>query len=94
MEIEFERIEIGERVKDEIFEKLDLNDDDVLILMDTTIKNHKDKSDLECFSESVSFMGNADVLVMGKGWESARGCSLEHDIALAYDLPIVYDDGE
>ena len=29
---------------------------------------------------------------MGHGWENARGCKLEHEIAKAYNMPIVYLD--
>jgi hypothetical protein len=61
-------------------------------IMSTVIENHTEKSALECLSESILFMSMTDVLAMGFGWENARGCSLEHDIALAYDVPIVYLD--
>ena len=64
--------------------------DDNCEIMSTVIENHNEKSALECFSESILFMSMADVLAMGFGWENARGCSLEHDIALAYDVPVVY----
>ncbi len=59
-------------------------------VMDTFIEDHESKTDLECFAESVKFLSQADVLVMGRGWEDARGCKLEHDIAQAYGLQIYY----
>jgi len=66
--------------------------DDNCEIMSTIIENHNEKSALECFSESILFMSMADVLAMGFGWENVRGCNLEHDIALAYDVPVVYLD--
>lgn len=66
--------------------------DDNCEIMSTVIENHNEKSALECFSESILFMSMADVLAMSYGWENARGCNLEHDIALAYDVPVVYLD--
>lgn len=63
---------------------------DNYIVLDTTVKDHENKSDLECFSESIGFMSKCDVLVMGVGWSTARGCKLEHDIAKAYNVPILY----
>ena len=63
---------------------------DNYIVLDTTVKDHESKSDLECFSESIMFMSKCDVLVMGVGWSTARGCKLEHDIAKAYNVPILY----
>ena len=26
-----------------------------------------------------------------KGWENARGCKIEHEVALAYGLEIIYE---
>ena len=37
-------------------------------------------------------MSMADVLAMGFGWENARGCKLEHEIAKAYGVHIIYLD--
>ena len=27
-----------------------------------------------------------------KGWEKARGCKIEHDAAVAYDLKVIYEE--
>ena len=66
--------------------------DDNCVIEATVIKNHEEKSALECFSESIFFMSQVDVLAMGFGWENARGCKLEHQIAKAYGLSVVYLD--
>lgn len=56
------------------------------------IENPEEKTELECFSESIFHMSQSDILAMGYGWENARGCKLEHEIAKAYNMPIVYLD--
>lgn len=59
-------------------------------ILDTTVPDYDKKTDLQCFSESISFMAQADILVMGIGWENTRGCILEHEIATAYNLDVLY----
>ena len=61
-------------------------------IISSVIENPEEKSELECFSESIFFMSMADVLAMGFGWENARGCKLEHEIAKAYGVHIIYLD--
>lgn len=64
--------------------------DDNIEITASIVENHTEKSELECFSESIFFMSQADILAMGFGWENSRGCKLEHEIAKAYNLPVVY----
>lgn len=64
--------------------------DDNCEIIASVIEDHKTKSELECLSESIFFMSQADILAMGFGWENARGCKLEHTIAKEYNVPIVY----
>ena len=61
-------------------------------IRDSIIENHEEKTELECFSESIFHMSQSDMLAMGYGWENARGCKLEHEIAKAYNMPILYLD--
>ena len=34
----------------------------------------------------------ADAVYFMKGWEEARGCKIEHDCCIAYDVPVLYED--
>jgi len=43
-------------------------------------------------AKSIEFLSYADVLYMCKGWEKARGCVIEHDIAKAYGIEIIYEE--
>jgi len=46
-----------------------------------------------CFlAKSVENMSLCDVAYFCKGWEDTRGCKIEHDIAKAYGLKIIYDN--
>ena len=64
--------------------------DDNCEIIASVVEDHEQKSPLECFSESIFFMSMADILAMGYGWENARGCKLEHEIAKAYHVEVVY----
>lgn len=41
------------------------------------------KSLLDCLSE-------ADIVIFAPNWSSARGCKIEHDVAVAYGLEVFY----
>lgn len=38
---------------------------------------------------SILMMAEADAVYFMEGWEKGRGCRLEHDICVAYDIPIL-----
>jgi hypothetical protein len=45
-----------------------------------------------CFlSKSIENMSLCDKAYFTKGWENARGCKIEHEIALQYGLEIIYE---
>mgnify|MGYP003511743816 FL=1 len=45
-----------------------------------------------CFlGKSVENMSLCHAAYFAKGWEEARGCKLEHDIAVAYGLTVIYE---
>lgn len=46
-----------------------------------------------CFlARSVDNMSKCHVAYFCKGWENARGCKIEHEIAKAYGLEILYEE--
>lgn len=49
---------------------------------------HKHK-DIYCLSYSIKCLSDADMVFFAKGWESARGCKIEHEIAEQYGLEII-----
>lgn len=45
-----------------------------------------------CFlAKSLENMSKCHAVIFAEGWESARGCKIEHDAALAYGLEILYE---
>ena len=42
-------------------------------------------------AKSLENMAKCHVVYFCKGWELARGCKLEHDVAKAYGLNIIYE---
>lgn len=49
----------------------------------------------ECRRESLLYLGHAieqmayvDYVFFGNGWSKARGCCVERDVALSYDIPV------
>lgn len=46
-----------------------------------------------CFlAKSLEHMANCHAVYFCKGWEKARGCRIEHDVAEAYGLTILYEE--
>lgn len=46
------------------------------------------------FAESVEGMSHCHAVYFCKGWESARGCKLEHAVAEAYGLTLIYEEDD
>ena len=42
-------------------------------------------------AKSIEMLASADVAVFVKGWHNARGCKLEFDCCVQYDIPVVFD---
>jgi hypothetical protein len=45
-----------------------------------------------CFlAKSLENMSQCSIVYFAKGWENARGCKIEHEVALQYGLEIIYE---
>ncbi len=42
-------------------------------------------------SKSVEAISKVDAVMFMNGWEKARGCRIEHDICLQYEIPTMYE---
>ena len=67
-------IEEGHEVLDTVFENAPA-DEDVAIYM---------------LSQSIRYVGKADALYFTRGWENARGCKIEHEVAVQYGKEVFY----
>lgn len=61
-------------------------------VLDTVFENAPTDEDVAIYmlSQSIRFLGRADMVVFMKGWEYARGCKIEHEVAVNYGKEIVY----
>lgn len=83
-EIEQERKEIIEKVRKH-FKKIKIE------VIDSFIKDAPhDAKPLWFLGKSLELLSNANVIVLGKGWECSRGCRIEHECAVQYGIPIIY----
>ena len=48
------------------------------------------KNSTESLGKSIFLMGDADLVVFAPGWENARGCRIEHEVAKEYGIQIAY----
>ncbi len=48
-----------------------------------------------CFlAKSLEKMSECNIVYFANGWENARGCKIEHEVALQYGLEIIYEANE
>lgn len=45
-------------------------------------------------SKSIATMSRCSAVYFCKGWNNARRCRIEHAVATAYGIPILYEDDE
>lgn len=43
-------------------------------------------------SKSIEYLAQANMVFFMKGWEKARGCKIEHQIAVEYGKEIMYEN--
>ena len=60
-----------------------------LILIDTYFND--DSTPLEMLGKAIALMSQADLVYFCKGWESARGCQVEHLAAQKYNKVIIHE---
>ncbi len=41
--------------------------------------------------KSIELLSTADIAFFADGWEKARGCIIEHECAVRYGIPILWD---
>ena len=46
---------------------------------------------IEMLGKSISLMAEADAIYFCDGWESARGCRIEHEVATQYVKECIYE---
>jgi len=59
------------------------------IFIDSYFGEGTSKNPLDSLGKSISLMGDADLVIMARGWQKARGCRIEYEVARAYDKLIL-----
>lgn len=61
-------------------------------VVDTVFENAPADEDVAiyCLSQSIRYIGKVDALYFMKGWEKARGCKIEHQVAVEYGKQVFY----
>lgn len=61
-----------------------------------TIINEESPKDIDeaiyYLSKSIEFIGKVDAVYFMKGWEKARGCKIEHEVAVEYGKQVFYEN--
>lgn len=50
-----------------------------------------DKKPLHYLAKSLEYLAEADIAYFVPGWENARGCKIEHEVAVQYGIDIIED---
>ena len=53
-------------------------------VIDTVLDISENKSPIYYLSKSIELLDQADAVIFMRGWQDARGCKIEHQIALEY----------
>lgn len=88
-----EQIKIDQQ---EIFDRFvdDNQTDDQYVLLDTVFDTLEIDESIETvsiyyLSKSIEQLSRADLVLFAPGWNTARGCRIEHKIAKDYDIPYI-----
>ena len=72
----------------ELVEKLEKTGNEVI---DTIISDFDDNTDQILYlAKSIEFIADVDGVVFMDGWEKARGCKIEHEVAVNYGKEVFY----
>ncbi len=63
-------------------------------VIDTVFENAPVDEDIAIYmlSQSIRYIGKVDEIVFMKGWEKARGCKIEHEVAVEYGKQVFYNN--
>lgn len=63
-------------------------------VVDTVFENAPTDEDIAIYmlSQSIRYIGKVDAVYFMKGWEKARGCKIEHEVAVEYEKQVFYEN--
>ncbi len=63
---------------------------DEIEVLDTFFTDNVERTPLQNLAKSLGMLSEVDVAVFVRGWEHARGCSIEHKCCVEYGIDIIY----
>ena len=70
-----------------------LKENECVEIIDSFFKDKPyEASPLWYLGESIKLMSEADAVFFCNGWQTARGCQIEHDCALEYGIDTMYEE--
>lgn len=64
--------------------------DDIEVIDSFFANSPHDARPLWFLGKSLELLANADLACFCEGWETARGCKIEHDACVEYGIPVKY----
>lgn len=82
----------NEQIREERAELVKGLQDEGNEVIDTVFENAPVDEDIAIYmlSQSIRYIGKVDALYFMKGWEKARGCKIEHEVAVEYGKQVFY----
>lgn len=66
-------------------------EDEPFEIMDTVFEDFDGATPLKFLAKSLMVLADADMVYFADNWQDTRGCQLEHECAMQYNLFIVRD---
>ena len=76
-----------EEIRKEIIEKYKKTYDRILFI--PSYFRRGNEKPLRSLGESIKALSDADIAVFAKGWETARGCVIEHEACEKYGIGLI-----
>lgn len=76
--------------RQKMIEILNSQINDEFEILDTIFDFGEDAKPLQYLAKSLDVLATADVAYFGRGWESTRGCKIEHTCAKEYGIKTMY----
>lgn len=84
----------NEQVREERAELVKRLQKEGIEVVDTVFENAPADEDVAIYmlSQSIRYIGKVDAVYFMKGWEKARGCKIEHEVAVEYGKQVFYEN--
>ncbi len=84
----------NEQIRNERAELVKLLQEEGYEVVDTVFENAPANEDVAIYmlSQSIRYIGKVDAVYFMKDWEKARGCRIEHTVAVEYGKKVFYEN--